>query len=628
MAIDNLIHHPLFLLSFHHSPTGMALAATSGHFLAANKALCQILGYSEPELVGRVMVDLCHSDSLENMSEFWHKLLLLADKSVIHRVELTWRHREGHIMPLSITASKYESEEEGMEPYYLLFLTKSQESTPMYGVVNERRGFAAALGNSPNTPVQGRGCPQLYELIAVHSQDIISYCDPEGMILYTSPAVYRQLGYHDEELIGRKSTDLIHPEDLQQIYSVHVNGIVDECIHICRVLHKKGSYIWLENSVKMIRDGNGQICNVLTVGRDISTRKQAEEALLKSEEKYRRLIEEMPEALLIQQEGKWVCLNEMAVRLLGAANRSELLHKPVNDFIDPDVLKAASSLSDTISNSEFVPTFKGKFITVQGEPVEVEFSAVPTWYENDCAVRIIAKDISEARKAQELLQNSEKLSLVGQLAAGIAHEIRNPLTAVKGFIQLLKSGVADKQQYYDIISSEINRIEQILSEMLILAKPQAVQYMPVDIHLLLGHVTTLIESQALMNSIEIDKVCEQDLPFIDGDENQLKQVLINVMKNAVEAMPEGGKLTVRANKLGEDRIVVRVIDQGSGIPADQLDRIGHPFFTTKEHGTGLGMMVSFQIIERHGGHVSISSEIGQGTTIEIVMPVSAEGSLQ
>ncbi len=343
----------------------------------------------------------------------------------------------------------------------------------------------------------------------------------------------------------------------------------------------------MENSVKLIKDENGQISNIMTVGRDITTRKQAEEELLKSEEKYRRLIEEMPEALLIQQDGKWVCVNEMAVRLLGAANRGELLNKPVHDFIDPDVLQAASSLTETLSNDDFVTTFKGKFITVQGEPVEVEFSAVPTWYEGHYAVRIIAKDISEARKAQELLQNSEKLSLVGQLAAGIAHELRNPLTAVKGFIQLLKSGAADKQQYYDIISSEINRIEQILGEMLILAKPRAVQYLPVDIHRLLEHVTTLVESQAIMNSIEIVKECEQSLPFIDGDENQLKQVFINVMKNAVEAMPHGGIITVRANKLEEDRIVVRVIDQGSGIPADQLERIGHPFFTTKEHGTGL-----------------------------------------
>lgn len=608
MASDNLIHHPSFLLSFHHCPTGMALAAASGRFLAANKALCHILGYSEEELTGRMIVDLCHPDSLENMSKFWHELHLLSSESAVHRVELNWRHREGYVMPLSITASKYEREEAGTEACLILYLTKSEDYSRNDGEW---------------------GCPQLYELIAIHSQDIILYCDLEGVILYTSPAVYRQLGYHQKELIGRNSAELIHPEDLQQIQSVHVNGCVEECIHICRVLHKKGNYVWLENSVKLIRDRNGQACHILTVGRDITTRKEAEEALLKSEEKYKRLIEEMPEALLIQQDGKWVCVNDMAVRLLGAANRSELLHKPVNDFIDPDVLEAASSLSETIRNGEIVPTFKGKFITVQGEPVEVEFSAVPTWYENHCAVRIIAKDISEARKAQELLQNSEKLSLVGQLAAGVAHEIRNPLTAVKGFIQLLKSGAAEKQQYYDIISSEINRIEQILGEMLILAKPQAVQYMPVDVHRLLAYVMTLIESQAVMNSIEIDSVCEQDLSFIDGDENQLKQVFINVMKNAVEAMPQGGKLTVRANKLGENRIVVRVVDQGSDIPADQLERIGHPFFTTKEHGTGLGMMVSLQIIERHGGDISILSEAGQGTTIEIVLPVSAaKGSVQ
>ncbi|ALS23937.1 MULTISPECIES: PAS domain S-box protein [Paenibacillus] len=624
MAIDNLINHPLFLLSFHHSPAGMALAAASGRLLAANKALCQILGYSESEFVGQMIDDLCHPDSLENKRKFWDELNLLSSESTSRQMEFDWRHREGYAVPLRITASKYVSEETGTEAWFILYLTQPGGDSRNH---DERQGNDTALGTSPIIPVQEQKCPQLYELIAVHSHDIISYCDPEGIILYTSPAIHRLLGYHEEELIGRNSAELIHPEDFQQIQSKHMDGYTDDCIHICRVLHKKGNYIWMENSVKLIKDENGQISNIMTVGRDITTRKQAEEELLKSEEKYRRLIEEMPEALLIQQDGKWVCVNEMAVRLLGAANRGELLNKPVHDFIDPDVLQAASSLTETLSNDDFVTTFKGKFITVQGEPVEVEFSAVPTWYEGHYAVRIIAKDISEARKAQELLQNSEKLSLVGQLAAGIAHELRNPLTAVKGFIQLLKSGAADKQQYYDIISSEINRIEQILGEMLILAKPRAVQYLPVDIHRLLEHVTTLVESQAIMNSIEIVKECEQSLPFIDGDENQLKQVFINVMKNAVEAMPHGGIITVRANKLEEDRIVVRVIDQGSGIPADQLERIGHPFFTTKEHGTGLGMMVSFQIIERHGGHVSISSEVGKGTTVEIVLPVFANNSL-
>ncbi|MBP1157244.1 MULTISPECIES: PAS domain S-box protein [unclassified Paenibacillus] len=622
MANDNLINHPLFLLSFHHSPTGMALVASSGRCLAANKALYGLLGYSEPELTGRMMVDLCHPDSLDHMSDFWNSLHLLSDESAIHRAELNWLHREGYHVPLSITASKYIGEQNSSEAYYILYLNRFEVN---HSLQSERGDFSREHGNSLNSLKQDRGCQQLYELIAVNSQDIITYCDLDGVILYTSPAVYHQLGYQAEELVGKSSCDLIHPEDLLQIQSAYDNEDSDEKIHICRALHKQGHYIWMESSVKLVRDPNGQVSNILTVGRDISTRKQSEEALLKSEEKYRMLIEEMPEALLIQQDGKWVCVNEMAVKLLGAADRSDLLYKPINDFIDPDVLEAAYNLSDTIRNGAFVPTFKGKFMKVQGESVEVEFSAVPTWYENQFAVRIIAKDISEARKAQELLQNSEKLSLVGQLAAGIAHEIRNPLTAVKGFIQLLKSGVADKQLYYDIISSEISRIEQILGEMLMLAKPKAVQFMPVDIHRLLAHVTTLIESQAVMNSIEIDKECEQGLPFIDGDENQLKQVFINLMKNAIEAMPSGGKLTVRANKKGENRIVVRVIDQGTGIPADQLERIGHPFFTTKEHGTGLGMMVSFQIIESHGGQVSISSEIGQGTTIEIVLPVSVNG---
>jgi two-component system sporulation sensor kinase A len=463
----------------------------------------------------------------------------------------------------------------------------------------------------------------LYEMLSANSLDIISYLDPKGMVQYISPAVFNVLGYRPEALVGRAFVERIHPEDLEAIWNAYEEGETNDAIHVYRVAHEAGHYIWLESSVKLIRGEEGNVVNILSVGRDISERKRAEEALMKSEEKYRKLIEELPEAFLIMQQHRWVYVNETAARLLGAVNKNEIIGRNLYDMIHPDFHRLVEERLEQVRSGKPAPFIKEKYLSVKGQPIDVEVSSCPFQYEGEPAVLVILRDISESEKAQELLQNSEKLSLVGQLAAGIAHEIRNPLTAVKGFISLLKSEGRSKPLYYDVITSEMNRIEEILNEMLVLAKPQSVRFVPRDIRVLLAHVTTLIETQAIMNSIEIVTEYECGIPYIDCDENQLKQVFINFLKNALEAMPYEGQIRIQAGKKGPEHVVVRVIDQGCGIPKEKLARIGQPFFTTKEKGTGLGMMVSYKIIENHGGTVEISSIEGTGTTIEITLPVSA-----
>jgi PAS domain S-box-containing protein len=235
---------------------------------------------------------------------------------------------------------------------------------------------------------------------------------------------------------------------------------------------------------------------------------------------------------------------------------------------------------------------------------------------------VIIRDITERKKTQELLLNSEKLSLAGQLAASIAHEIRNPLTAIKGFHQLMKSENNGKPYYFEILTDEMNRIELILNELLLLAKPQAMQLKQVDLRAMLEQVCTLMDSQMHLHNIEVEVKCEQNVQTsIQCNENQMKQIFINFLKNAIEAMPNGGKVMITVNNNDEDSILIRIIDQGEGIPDDKLKRIGEPFYTTKETGTGLGLMVCRKIIEDHQGSLNITSRLNKGTTVEVLMPL-------
>lgn len=270
--------------------------------------------------------------------------------------------------------------------------------------------------------------------------------------------------------------------------------------------------------------------------------------------------------------------------------------------------------------------YEESFIDSSGHLRWVQTAKLPilSTQTNEGQVLFVSMDITERKNTEDYLRKSEKLSVVGELAAGVAHEIRNPLTSIKGFIQLLKSKSNEDSFYHEIMLSEIERINYIVSEFLVLAKPQVVHFEERQLHKLLQSVTTLLGTQAIIKNIEIVSDISDDMPPIYCEDNQLKQVFINVIKNAIEAMPNGGQITVIAKKHGQDSVLIRFIDEGTGIPKERMEKLGEPFYTTKEKGTGLGLMVSFKIIEAHQGTIQFHSELGKGTTIDIILPLAGK----
>ncbi|CAM3305140.1 ATP-binding protein [Paenibacillus lupini] len=233
----------------------------------------------------------------------------------------------------------------------------------------------------------------------------------------------------------------------------------------------------------------------------------------------------------------------------------------------------------------------------------------------------IIRDIAERKRTEEYLRRSEKLSVVGQLAAGVAHEVRNPLTTLRGFVQLLqKDGKLDKS-YLNIMLSELDRINLIVSEFLVFAKPQADRYKEVDLYTIMNEIVVLLDSEANIHNIQMKTCLEPGVPPLRCESNQLKQVLVNVMKNGMEAMPDGGELSLELVRETENMILIRITDQGIGIPEDDLARLGEPFFTRKAEGNGLGLMISQQIIQHHKGNIQYSSKLGSGTCVEIRIPL-------
>ncbi|RAP24181.1 Sporulation kinase C [Bacillus pumilus] len=232
------------------------------------------------------------------------------------------------------------------------------------------------------------------------------------------------------------------------------------------------------------------------------------------------------------------------------------------------------------------------------------------------------------RSNQQLQMQAQKLAVAGQIAAGIAHEVRNPLTSVNGFLQLMKTQYPERTDYFDIIFSEIKRIDFVLSELLVLAKPQSVHFQEVQLHELLEQVITLLKTNAVLSNIDLKQPFKrQDAGVILADANQMKQLFINLIKNAIEAMPEGGSIYISTEKvLNEWKITIQ--DEGKGMSEEDIQKIYDPFFSTKKEGTGLGLTICATILKDHHGTMDVSSELGKGTAFHIYLPVCQKSRQQ
>lgn len=231
-------------------------------------------------------------------------------------------------------------------------------------------------------------------------------------------------------------------------------------------------------------------------------------------------------------------------------------------------------------------------------------------------------DITRERINERFNKQAEKLAMVGQLAAGIAHEIRNPLTSLKGFTQILKEHTTEKNQlgYLEIMLGELNRIEQIVNEFMLLSKPHdSLNIKETNIQTLIQSVIKFLTPETALHNVKINSDFRSEI-IASCDENQIKQVLLNLLQNAFDASPEKSEIVILLEVLNRDYFQITIKDYGYGISEERQKNLFEPFFTTKEKGTGLGLMTCKRIIELHHGKISISSKENMGTIVEIMLP--------
>lgn len=243
---------------------------------------------------------------------------------------------------------------------------------------------------------------------------------------------------------------------------------------------------------------------------------------------------------------------------------------------------------------------------------------------NDMAQGLIAK-----QQLEDQVQRVERLALAGELAAGLAHEIRNPLMAVKGFAQLLQEQVTpyEQAQYSAIIVRETQRMNRLVEELLYFARPVAAGTGGADIHTVIRESLSLLEPKAMRTQIEITSCLAPDLPAVAADRERLKQVVVNLLINAFQAVGEQGSITVHALLNATTGMVeIQITDSGVGISPEHIGKLFNPFFTTREDGAGLGLSVAQRLMSGWGGEILVDSTLGQGSTFTLVLPQQKEGS--
>jgi PAS domain S-box-containing protein len=338
-----------------------------------------------------------------------------------------------------------------------------------------------------------------------------------------------------------------------------------------------------------------------------------------SQQKYKSLAENTPDYIyILDHNGHFIDCNPQFESITGY-HQADFINK------DPSVLILQESRN--IMKHGIEETRKGlttrnelQIQTKNGAILDVHATMFPMIIEGKVkGTFVYGRDITQIKETERLLRNAEKLSFLGGLAAGIAHEIRNPLTSIRGFIQLLHSDNRIQTHYYQVLTDEIDRINQIISELLVLAKPQKLQSVKGNIQDIMQSIITLLTPELKMHEIDLSFNVMGPIPEMDCDPNGLKQVFLNMIKNSIEA--EAKKIDVHISTKKQDFINVIIIDDGCGIDEERMKHLGQPFYSMKEKGTGLGLTVSYKILADHKATIQYSSKLGQGTKVKISLPL-------
>jgi len=581
----------------------------------ANQMASEIMGFHKDQILGREFFSLIGKRDEEFLEE-----MVMRGEGLGQKVctEMSLHISPGQVKETEVCLAPTQSEDGRIKTYaYIRDIT-------------ERKKFEKALRESE----------EKYRNLFERVRHGLFISTKEGYFLDCNQAMWGLLGYEDKE--GFLKIDIIkdlyvNPEDRKTFMElVEKLGFIKD--FEVEFKKKNGERITVLLTATAKKDEKGTIIGYEGLNIDITDRKRMEKKLKEANDFLMNLIESSVDGIIVtDMKGDILIFNKGAENLLGYQGEEVVEKMNIRSIYQPGVAK---EVMDKLRSPDFggigkltsFPIFHRK---KDGELIEGDLSASIIYDEkgNEIASIGIFKDLRERlkmerelREIQQALLQSEKLTAMGRLTSQIAHELNNPIYGIMNTLELLKTEIppeSKRRRILELSLSEIQRLSEMLRNMLSFSKPEEEKRRPVKIDELIEGILLVMEKQMKESNIQVEASFDSDIPEVMASTNQMRQVMLNILKNAKEAMPKGGTLTVRTTREG-NKVLIHIQDTGIGIPEEIRDKIFEAFFTTKQKvkGVGLGLSVCYGIIKDHGGEIKVESEEGKGTTFTLSLPVT------
>jgi two-component system, sporulation sensor kinase A len=461
----------------------------------------------------------------------------------------------------------------------------------------------------------------LIDLFLDCTADGICMVDMENRFIRVNHVYTKIFGYTEDDIIGKKVEEFSNPDIVHEMIESVKSGEAFPDI-VTQRYHKDGTMLDIAVSYSPFRNSCGEIIAVVAIFRDITEHINIERELKRTRKLYKLITENTTDMIKVySKDKKIISASPSHVSGIGYTP-DQLIGKTPYDLILPGEKENFESVYQRLIETKEPQLLQTKLQTGDNEVIYSETTISPIFNEQgeiDSYVTV-GRDITDRLKNDDALRNLDRLSIIGQLAAGVAHEIRNPLTSLKGFSKLLMETINIEKQsdYLSIIMNELDRIDMIVNEFMSLAKPQAIQFNQENLNSILESTVNILHPQALLHNVQITTHhLNEDINLLCNP-HQLKQVFVNFLKNSIESMPFGGNVNIHVQRVVEgNRVQISFSDEGVGIGGELMRFLGTPFYTTKDKGIGLGLTVSNKIIQEHNGTMKIESQIGKGTTVKV-----------
>jgi two-component system sporulation sensor kinase A len=602
----NALVDPQFNKIFQEAPFPM-LITENRRIVAVNRALSTMLGAPPEEFLGQTLSPWVHPLDRDESDRLGQALA--EDKIPGFRMRKRFQRKDGEVIWGEATVTLLPGE--GGGPSVAVSLIEN---------ITDRIKAEEALHRSES------------DLRAVFNSG------SQGMVLLDPDGNLRDYNRNAEKMLkewlettfekGGLFADYV-PSNLRAFYvGEFQRALGGEFIRVERALQSPvGRETWVEFTYNPVLDDAGQVVSVCMTAIPIDERRRALEALKESEERYRRLVDFSPEAVLVHAQGKILYANLACLAGLGSSTLEGLVGRPILDFIHPDYRELSlARVSRILEKGEPNEWVEQKMVALNGKILEVETKGTLIQYKGRPAVLTLIRDIGDRKKNQALLLRYERLAAVGQVIAAIAHEIRTPLSVVGATAQYLREKAGEGGEWVEetrVLLTQTERLRRFFDDILDYSKEISIRKDKRSPRLIMEQALQTARSQApTPGKVDILWDWDEKTPDLFADGLRLEQVIMNLILNAYQAMKNGGTL-ILSSRSRPGWVLLEVRDNGPGIPETVLPRLFEPFFTTKKQGTGLGLPISQKIAEAHGGRIEAFNLNPHGTCFTLFLPLAS-----